>query len=308
MKKHNRIKIAALASFVFLQTLYATPMWANPVDEMETTKTDTALGYHSDAGFADNKNCDKESTKNNTAIGSNAKATVGNSTAIGAGAQANAKDSVALGVNSVANEQNTVSVGSTNNTRRITNVADGINPTDAVNVRQLGDVKSNVATNTTNIATNTSDITTLKTDVNTNSNQISNLNSDVNNLSARIDSLSSRLDKVGALAAAFSALAPMPYDAAQPTQMSIGAGTYSGQQAMAIGIYHYTKNDVLLNAGIAISGSETMGRIGVTWKIGGSSKATPVEAVTTTPAITVTATKDGDITSRVKRILDESEI
>ena len=64
-------------------------------------------------------------------------------------------------------------------------------------------------------------------------------------LNSRIDNLSSRVDKVGALAAAFSALAPMPYDAAQPTQLSIGAGTYSGQQALAIGIYHYTKNDVL---------------------------------------------------------------
>jgi hypothetical protein len=88
-------------------------------------------------------------------------------------------------------------------------------------------------------------------------------------LDSRIDTLSDRVDKVGALAAAFSALAPMPYDPAGPTQISMGVGTYSGEQAMAIGVYHYVKNDVLLNAGFAISGSEKMGRAGVTWKIGG---------------------------------------
>ncbi|MFP6661466.1 MAG: hypothetical protein VCB78_08410, partial [Myxococcota bacterium] len=61
------------------------------------------------------------------------------SVAIGAGAfvQANAPNSVALGQDSVANAANTVSIGQPLNERRITNMADGINSMDGVNVRQL---------------------------------------------------------------------------------------------------------------------------------------------------------------------------
>ncbi|MFM0289245.1 YadA family autotransporter adhesin [Paraburkholderia megapolitana] len=79
-----------------------------------------------------------------TAIGSNSLASGNNSVAVGAGAQATAENAVALGSNSVANEANTVSVGSPGNERRITNVAPGINPTDAVNVSQLQGVQGNV--------------------------------------------------------------------------------------------------------------------------------------------------------------------
>ena len=56
------------------------------------------------------------------------------SVAIGSGSIAAADNSVALGTGSVANEENTISVGSSTNQRRITNVAAGVNATDAVNV------------------------------------------------------------------------------------------------------------------------------------------------------------------------------
>ncbi len=44
---------------------------------------------------------------------------------------------MALGANSIANQANTISVGSPGAERRITNVANGIYTTDAVNVSQL---------------------------------------------------------------------------------------------------------------------------------------------------------------------------
>ncbi|WP_166635098.1 YadA family autotransporter adhesin [Mesocricetibacter intestinalis] len=96
-----------------------------------TGKNSTALGYGSEA-----------SEENTTAIGSNAKATAKDATALGQNAQAKADNSVALGTNSVADAPNTVSVGSEGNERRITNVARGINGTDAVNVNQLNEVKA----------------------------------------------------------------------------------------------------------------------------------------------------------------------
>ncbi|MFP4897894.1 YadA family autotransporter adhesin [Paraburkholderia sp. BR14261] len=64
--------------------------------------------------------------------------------AIGSGATATAANSVALGAGSIASEANTVSVGSSGSERRITNVAAGVNPTDAVNVSQLSAVQQGV--------------------------------------------------------------------------------------------------------------------------------------------------------------------
>ena len=69
--------------------------------------------------------------------GADANAQGKDSVAIGSGSIAAADNSVALGTGSVADEENTISVGSSTNQRRITNVAAGVNATDAVNVSQL---------------------------------------------------------------------------------------------------------------------------------------------------------------------------
>ncbi|WP_143327946.1 YadA family autotransporter adhesin [Caballeronia pedi] len=66
------------------------------------------------------------------------------STAIGNGAVASGASSVALGDSSVAEENHTVSIGSAGNERRLTNVAPGINGTDAANMNQLNAVQSSV--------------------------------------------------------------------------------------------------------------------------------------------------------------------
>ncbi|WP_297202371.1 YadA-like family protein, partial [uncultured Pluralibacter sp.] len=80
------------------------------------------------------------------AMGGNASSKADNSVAIGSGAVVNegANNSIALGSNSVANRENTLSVGSKGNERQITNVADGKELTDAVNVGQLKGVESTV--------------------------------------------------------------------------------------------------------------------------------------------------------------------
>ncbi|MDR6935322.1 YadA-like family protein [Luteibacter sp. 3190] len=64
-------------------------------------------------------------------------ATGNNSTAIGAGSSATGDNSVALGAGSVANTSNSVSVGSVGHERTVTNVANGVSPTDAANVGQV---------------------------------------------------------------------------------------------------------------------------------------------------------------------------
>jgi autotransporter adhesin len=79
------------------------------------------------------------SGSNSMAQGVSAVASGTNSVAIGNGAVASGNNSVALGNGSLAEQNNTVSVGNdqTGQTRRITNVAPGVAPTDAVNVSQL---------------------------------------------------------------------------------------------------------------------------------------------------------------------------
>ncbi|MDR5833017.1 YadA-like family protein [Caballeronia sp. LZ034LL] len=69
-----------------------------------------------------------------------------NSTAIGNGANASGNNAVALGSGSVADQDNTVSIGAKGSERRLTNVAPGVNGTDAVNMNQLGAVQNSVNT------------------------------------------------------------------------------------------------------------------------------------------------------------------
>jgi autotransporter adhesin len=65
--------------------------------------------------------------------------------AFGANSVASGENSVALGANSVASEANTVSVGSAGNERRITNVAPGVNGTDAVNLNQMSELRNDMS-------------------------------------------------------------------------------------------------------------------------------------------------------------------
>ena len=83
---------------------------------------------------------------NSSAFGSQAKVVANKAVAVGQGTRVLAENSIALGQGSVVDrgEINTVSVGNATTKRRVTNVADGINAHDAVNVKQLNEVKSSV--------------------------------------------------------------------------------------------------------------------------------------------------------------------
>ena len=86
----------------------------------------------------------KATAENTTSIGQGAEATEQGATAMGQGAKATAKNAVAIGTGSIAAEADTVSIGSPNNERRITNVANGVKPTDAANVGQVNAVENRI--------------------------------------------------------------------------------------------------------------------------------------------------------------------
>src|SRR5690606_3151679 len=102
------------------------------------------------------------------AIGDGSESSAEAAVALGAGALATANDSVALGSNSVADQDGTVSVGTTGRERRIVNVADGVDATDAVNKGQLDAIVGQADANTLaigNLATQVTGIDGRVTDI-----------------------------------------------------------------------------------------------------------------------------------------------
>lgn len=117
---------------------------------------------------------------------------------------------------------------------------------------------------------NTQAITTERTE---RIQEVQRLDGRIDGLSNRIDELDGRIDKVGALAVAMAGLHPLEYDPDAPTQFSMAAGTYSGESAIAAGLFHNPNKDVLLSVGFSISGSEKAANVGATFRFGRSSES-----------------------------------
>ena len=148
-------------------------------------KDSTAMGYGSEA-----------KGNHSTALGNNAKANKTRSTAIGHNAEAKASGSVALGEGSVAKEENTVSVGDIGHERRITNVQDPKNLTDAANKRYVD-------------------------------NSISSVRSELKQTDRKLR---------GGIAGAVAMANIPTVNRAGGTMVGIGVGSFKGQSAVAVGI------------------------------------------------------------------------
>ncbi|HDD8420224.1 TPA: YadA-like family protein [Escherichia coli] len=198
--------------------------------------------------------------------GADANAQGKDSVAIGSGSIAAADNSVALGTGSVADEENTISVGSSTNQRRITNVAAGVNATDAVNVSQLKsseaggvryDTKADGSIDYSNITLGGGNSGTTR---------ISNVSAGVNNndtvnyaqlkqsvqetkqyTDQRMVEMDNKLSKTesklsGGIASAM-AMTGLPQAYTPGASMaSIGGGTYNGESAVALGVSMVSAN------------------------------------------------------------------
>ncbi|WP_409410328.1 YadA-like family protein [Burkholderia cenocepacia] len=164
----------------------------------------------------------KSTAEGATSIGSNANASGSKSTAIGEGANASGSNAVALGAGSVASEANTVSFGNgtDDGNRRITNIRDGINETDAATKGQLDRA-------------------------------VGGLQGQVNDLSRNAYS--------GIAAATALTMIP-GVDPGKTVSFGIGGATYKGYQAVAFGGEARITQNLKMKAGVGLSsGGNTVG-------------------------------------------------
>ncbi|WP_224100982.1 YadA C-terminal domain-containing protein [Paraburkholderia caribensis] len=183
------------------------------------------------------------------AVGAAANATGASSSALGYGSSAVTSNSVALGAGSVAKSgtlflggfqpvggtaisaataAGEVSVGAAGAERRITNVAAGLTATDAVNVSQLMSEDAKV---------------------NNISNNLSSLSNTVNNINTG------------------TALTMIPdVDQGKTIAVGVGAGSYHGYQATALGASARITQNIKVKLGAGISGQGTTVGVGASYQ------------------------------------------
>ena len=92
----------------------------------------------------------------------------------------------------------------------------------------------------------------------------------------RMDDLNESINIVGAHAAALSGLHPIQYNPYEPTTLSAAVGTYRDEYAVAVGVFHYVRSNVLFNFGASIcSDGDVMGRAGVSLAVGKGGRKKP---------------------------------
>lgn len=149
---------------------------------------------------------------------------------------------IALGGGAVLVE-NMVSVGGAGSERRVVNVADGVNATDAATYGQLLTAMAAITSSASLTAEYLANQTELRR-------------------------ISQEVDAIGAIASAFSALSVNPRGEGDHF-FSIGMGHYGGANALAVGSFHFlNENRIFVNAGVAralSSGAEPAIRLGLSF-------------------------------------------
>lgn len=160
-------------------------------------------------------------------------------------------DSVKAGNTTVNNEGVTIAGGPSMTVnginaggKKITNVADGTDASDAVNYGQLQNVENQVTSNTQNI----------------------------NYLNGRVGELGDRINKVGAGAAALAALHPLDYDPEDKWDFAAGVGNYRNATAAAVGLFYRPNERTMFNLGWTMGDNRNMVNGGFSLKFGKSNR------------------------------------
>ena len=226
-------------------------------------------------------------------------------------------DSITIRGTDISINSNGIDMGGTN----ISNLADGTEDSDAVNLSQLNEVRDLTEANADKleehsvyIENHEQEFKTLQTVLGDgysnptfNTIKVGNISSDGININMsggiitglgdggiypgstdavtgnqlwnaykRMDDLNESINIVGAHAAAMSGLHPVPYNPYEPTTLSAAFGTYRDEYAVAVGVFHYVRSNLMFNLGASLcSDGDIMGRAGISISVGPNSKKKP---------------------------------
>ena len=124
----------------------------------------------------------------------------------------------------------------------------------------------------TGVLTDTSDATSV-VNVGTLAGALDAYGSNVNRQISSLDrKLSKDIGKAGAAAAALAALKPLSYDPANKLNFAVGQGHYRGQNSTALGVFYTPNEDVQINFGGTVTGSDKAINGGISFRIGSGNK------------------------------------
>lgn len=137
------------------------------------------------------------------------------------------------------------------NDKKITNVADAVDDTDAVNLGQVKQLTTNVSGAMEKV-----------------DNHISLIDGRVNNIDAKVNKIDGKVGKAGAGAAALAALHPMEFDEDDKLSFAVGTGRYSGKTAASLGMFYRPNENTLFTVGSTMGNGEDMVNMGVSFNVG----------------------------------------
>ena len=146
----------------------------------------------------------------------------------------------------MANRANTVSVGSATAQRQVTNVAAGIQTTDAANLGQVQDA-----------------LVTAKSYADANDQQTLQTAKAYTDQKVAGFVVNQRLSRVGAMGTAMSQMAFSTQGIDASNRLGVGVGGYQGEAALSVGYSRQLSPKASLTFGAAMSGKEASGGVGV---------------------------------------------
>jgi autotransporter adhesin len=146
------------------------------------------------------------------------------------------------------------------NGTRVSNVADGIAPTDAVNLGQMqaGDASTLASANT---HADAGDVATLQSAHTYTDQKVATLNLDFTNFTAGVDDRfkqqDSRINKVGAMGTAMANMTASAAGVRTTNRLAIGVGNYRGENALAFGYQRALSDRAVITLGGAFNGDDS---------------------------------------------------
>ena len=196
---------------------------------------------------------------NSYSVGNKNQVSANNTFVVGNNVKTSLDNAVVLGNNSTAESSDVVSTPSYTYNNGVTESFAGTAPVSTVSVGTAGQERT-----ITHVAAGR--ITADSTDA-VNGSQLYGTNQQIDVLHRDVRHVEKESNRGDARAAALAALHPLQFDPDHKVQVMGGYGHYKGENALALGVGYYPKENLLLTAGTTVSG-DLMTNVGVSYKFG----------------------------------------